>query len=210
MGSFSTEPFRLGNTLKHNHGLLLPLASANSFCVNCHNACNFQELAQKRYLQVIQCLKTVVLQSLSHVQLVATPWTAACQTPLFSTISWSLLKFMSMESVRLPNHLILCYPLFLLPFLASRVFSNELALCIRLSKYWSSSISPFNEYSGLLSSRIDWFDLLAVQGTLNNLIQHHNSKASILQHSTFFMDQLSHTYMITGKVMDYTYHKYIL
>ena len=132
MGSFSTEPFRLGNTLKHNHGLLLPLASANSFCVNCHNACNFQELAQKRYLQVIQCLKTVVLQSLSHVQLFTTPWTAACQTPLFSTISWSLLKFMSMESVRLPNHLILCYPLFLLPFLASGVFSNELALCIRL------------------------------------------------------------------------------
>ena len=152
----------------------------------------------------------VLVESLSHVQLFATPWTAACQTPLFSTISWSLLKFMSMESVRLPNHLILCYPLFLLPFLASRVFSNELALCIRLSKYWSSSISPFNEYSGLLSSRIDWFDLLAVQGTLNNLIQHHNSKASILQHSTFFMDQLSHTYMITGKVMDYTDHKYIL
>ena len=104
MGSFSSEPFRLGSTLKHNHGLLLPLASANSFCVNCHNACNFQELAQKRYLQVIQCLKTVVLQSLSHVQLFATPWTAACQTPLFSTISWSLLKFMFIESVRLPNH----------------------------------------------------------------------------------------------------------
>ena len=104
MGSFSSEPFRLGSTLKHNHGLLLPLASANSFCVNCHNACNFQELAQKRYLQVIQCLKTVVLQSLSHVQLFATPWTAACQTPLFSTISWSLLNFMFIESVRLPNH----------------------------------------------------------------------------------------------------------
>ena len=122
MGSFSTEPFRLGNTLKHDHGLLLPLASAKSFCVNSHNAYNFQELTQKRYLQVIQYLKTIVLQLLSHVQLFVTPWTAACQTPPSSTISWSLLKFMSIVSVRLPNHLILCRPLFLLPFLASESF----------------------------------------------------------------------------------------
>ena len=156
---FSTEPFRLGNTLKHDHGLLLPLASANSFCVNCHNACNFQELAQKRYLQVLQLL--------SHVQLFATPWTAACQTPLSSTISWNLLKFTFIEPVRLPNHLILCHPLLLLPsiFPSIRVFSNESALRIRWPKYWSFSISPFNEHSGLLSSRMDWFDLLAVQGT---------------------------------------------
>jgi len=111
-----------------------------------------------------------IVQSLHHVQLFVTPWTAACQASLSFTISWSLLKLMSIESVMLPNHLILCRPLLLLPsvFPSIKVFSNELALCIRWPKYWSFnfSISPSNEYSGVISFRIDWLDLLAVQGTL--------------------------------------------
>ena len=111
-----------------------------------------------------------IVQSLHHVQLFVTPWTAACQASLSFTISWSLLKLMSIESVMLPNHLILCCPLLLLPsvFPSIKVFSNELALCIRWPKYWSFnfSISPSNEYSGVISFRIDWLDLLAVQGTL--------------------------------------------
>ena len=129
----------------------------------------------------------------SHVQLFATPWTAAHQASMSITNSQSLLKFMSIKLVIPSNHLILCHPL-LLPsiFLSIRVFSNESVLCIRWPKYWSFSfsISPSNEYSGLISFRIDWFDLLAVQGTLKSLLQHHSSKASILQHSSFFMVQL--------------------
>ena len=116
-----------------------------------------------------------------------TPWTAACQAPLSSTISQSLLKFVPTESVMLSNHLILCCPTLLWPsvFPSIRVFFSELALCIRWPKYWicSLSSSPSNEYSALTSFRIDWFDFLAVQGTLKSLLQHHNSKASILQHS---------------------------
>ena len=131
----------------------------------------------------------VVVQSLSHFQLFVTPWTAACQSPLSSTVSWSLLKLMSIESGMLSNHLILCHPLLLLPsiFPSIRVFSNELALCIRWSNYWSFSftISPSNEYSGLISFRVDWFDLLAVWGTLNNLLQHHSYKASTLRCPAF-------------------------
>ena len=123
------------------------------------------------------------------------------QTSLSFTISWSLLKLMSAELVMPSNHLILCYPLFLLPsiFPSIRVFSNESALCIMWPKYWSFSfnISPSNEYSGLISFRMDWLDLLGVQGTLKSLFQHHSSKASVLWHSGFFMVQLSHTYMIT-------------
>ena len=117
----------------------------------------------------------------------------ACQASLSFTISWSLLKFMFIESVMLSSHLILYYPLLLLPsiFPSIRVFSSELALCIRWPKYWSFSISPSNEYSGLISFRVDWFDLLAVHGTLKSLAQ-HNFKASILQGSAFFMIQLSH------------------
>ena len=126
----------------------------------------------------------VVVQSLSQVQHFSTPWTAARQDSLSFTISWSLLKLMSTESVMPSNHLVLCHPLVLLPsmFLSIRVFSNELALCIRWPKYWSFSFStsPSNEYPGLISFRIDWFDLLAVQGTLKSLLQHHSSKASIL------------------------------
>ena len=127
----------------------------------------------------------IVVQSLSHVQLFLTPWTAARQASLSFTISQSLLRFMSIDSVMPFNHLILCCPLLLLPSIlpSIRVFYNESALRVRWSKYWSFrfSISPSNEYSGLISFRIDWFDLLAIQGTLNSLLQHHSSKASILQ-----------------------------
>ena len=137
-----------------------------------------------------------------------TPWIAACQAPLSSTISQSLLKFMFIGSVVLSNYLILCCPFLLLPsiFPSIRVFSNESALCIRWPKYWSFSFSirPSNEYSGLVSFRIDWFNLLAIQGTLKSLLQHHSSKTSILWCSAFFMVQLSHLYMRTGKTIALT------
>ena len=131
------------------------------------------------------------VQSLSSVRLFATPWTAARQASLSITNSWSLLKLMSIESVMPSNHLILCHPLVLPPsiFPSIRVFSSELILRIRWPEYWSFSfsISPSNEYSRLISFRIDWFDLLEFQGTLKSLLQHHSSKASTLQHSAFFM-----------------------
>ena len=136
-----------------------------------------------------------VIQLLGHVRLLATPWTASCQAFL-SFISQSLFKFMSIESVIPSNHLNLCHPLLLPPIFPSiRVFSNELAICIRWPEYWrfSFSISASNEYSGLISFRIYWFDLLAVQGTLRSLLQHHSLKASVLQCSAFFIVQLSHT-----------------
>ena len=141
---------------------------------------------------------------LSRVRLFVTPWTAACQASLFITNSWSLLKLMSIESMMPSNHLILCRSLLLLPsiFPSIRIFSNELALRIRWPKYWS--ISPSNEYSGLISFRMDWMDHLAVQGTLKSLLQHHNSKVSVLQCSAFFMVQLSHPYMTTGKTIALT------
>ena len=131
------------------------------------------------------------------------PWTAAHQASLSITNSQSLLKLTSIESVMPSNHLILCRPLLLLPPIPPRVFSNESALRIRWPKYWSFSfsISPANEYSGLISFRMDWLDLLAVQGTLKSLLQHHSSKASILQWSAFFIVQLSHPYMTTGKTI---------
>ena len=145
----------------------------------------------------------VVVESLNHVQLFSTPWTAARQASLSINNSWSFLKLMSIESVMPSNQLILCRSLLLLPsiFPSIRVFSNELVLHIRWPKYWSFSfsISPSNEYSGLISSRMDWLDLLAIQETLKSLLQHHSSKASILRHSAFFMAQLSHPYMTTGK-----------
>ena len=132
-----------------------------------------------------------------------TPWTAACQASLSITISRSLFKLMSIELVMPSNHLILCHPLLLLPsiFPSIRVFSSESVLRIRRPKYWSFSfsISPSNAYSGLISFRMDWLDLLAVQGTLKSLLQHHSSKASILRCSAFFIFQLSHPYMTTGK-----------
>ena len=133
--------------------------------------------------------------------------TVACQAPLSSpaplssTVSSSLLRFMFIESLMLSNHLLLCYHLRLLPsvFPGIRIFPSELAVHIKWPEYWSFSISPSSEYSGLISFRIDWFDLLAVQGTLYSLLQHHSSKASVLQRSVFFTVQLSHPYMTTGK-----------
>ena len=145
---------------------------------------------------------------LSHVQLFATPWTAARQASLSITNSQSLLKPMSIESVMPSNHLILCRPLLLLPPIppSIRVFSNESTLRIRWPKYWSFSfnISPSNEHTGLISFRMDWLDLLAVQGTLKSLLQHHSSKASILRSSAFFIVQLSHPYMTIGKTIALT------
>ena len=133
------------------------------------------------------------------------PWTAALQAPLSFTICQSLLKLTSIESVMPSNHLIFCHPLLLLPslFPRIRVFSNELALGITWPKYWgfSFSISPSNEYSRLISFRINWFDFLAVQGTLKSLLQHRSSSASIFQHSAFFMVQLSHPYTTDGETI---------
>jgi len=149
----------------------------------------------------------------SCVQLFGTPWTAALQTSLSITNSCSLLKLMSIKSVMPSNHLILCHPLLLLPsiFPSIRVFSNESVLHIRWPKYWSFSfsISPSNEYSGLISFRMDWWNLLAVQGTLNSPLQHHNSKASMLWHSAFFIVQISHPYMTTGKAIALTRRTFI-
>ena len=135
-----------------------------------------------------------------------TPWTSAHQASLSITKSWGLLKLMSIESVMPSNHLILCRPLLLSPsiFPSIRVFSNESVLHIRWPKYWRFSISPSNEYSGLIFFRIDWFDQLAVQGALRSLLQHHSSKASTLRRSTFFMVQLSHPYTTTGRTIALT------
>ena len=143
----------------------------------------------------------------------ATPWTAACQSSLFLTNSRSLLKLMSIELVMPSNHLILCHPLLLLPSIlpSIRVFSNESVLRIRWPMYWSFSVSlsPSNEYSGLISFRIDWFDLLAVQGTFKSLLQHYSSKASILWCSAFFTIQLSHPYMTTEKTIALTRRTFV-
>ena len=142
----------------------------------------------------------------------ATPWTAACQAFLFITNSQNLVKLMSIKSVMPSNHLIVCRIL-LLPsiFPSIRVFSNESLLCIRWPNYWSLrfNISFFNEYSGLISFRMDWLDLLAIQGTLKSLLQHHSSKASILQCSTFFMVQLSHPFMPTRKALALTIRTFV-
>ena len=153
------------------------------------------------------------VQSLSRVRLFATLWTAACQASLSITNSRSLLKLMSIESVMPSNHLILCHLLLLLPsiFPRIRVLSNESVLCIRWPKYWSFSFSiiPSNEYSGLISFRMDWFDLLSVQGTLKSLLQHHSSKASILWCSAFFMVQHSRPYITTGKTIALTRQTFV-
>ena len=145
------------------------------------------------------------VQWLSRVPLFATPWTPARQASLSLTSSWSSLKPMSTASVMPSNHLLLHRPLLPLPsvFPSIRVFSNESALHIRWPKYWSISfsISPSSEHPGLISSRMDWLDLLAVHGTLRSLLQYHSSKASILRRSAFFIVQLSHAYMTTGKTM---------
>ena len=148
------------------------------------------------------------VQSLSPVQLFATPWTAAHQASSFINNSQSLLKLISNESMMPSSHLILCHPLLLPPWIfpSIKVFSNESVLCIRWPKCWSFSfnISPSNEYSGLISFRMDWLNLFAVQGTLKSLLQHHSSKASVLRCSTFFIVQLSHPYMATEKTIALT------
>ena len=148
------------------------------------------------------------VQSLSHVQLFVTPWTAACQASLSITKFWSSLRLTSIESMMPSSHLIFCPPLLLLPPIPPRirVFSNESPLLMRWPKYWSFSFSiiPSKEIPGLISFRMDWLDLLAVQGTLKSLLQQHSSKASIFQCSTFFTVQLSHPCMSTGKTIALT------
>ena len=158
-------------------------------------------------------IKPSSVQSLSCVRLFVTPCTAACQAFLSITNSQSLLKLMSIESMMSSNHLILCCPLFLPPLIFPNIrdFSNESVLRIRWPKYcsYSFSIHPLNEYSGLISLRMDWLDLLAVQGTLKSLLQHHISKASILRCSAFFIFQLSHSYMTTGKSIALTRQTFV-
>ena len=145
------------------------------------------------------------VQLLSRVWLFVTPWIASCQASLSITKSWSSLKLTSIKLVMPSSHLILCRPLLLLPPIppSIRVFSNESTLRMRWPEYWSFSFSiiPSKEHPGLISFRMDWLDLLAVQGTLESLLQHHSSKASILRHSAFFRVQLSHPYMTTGKTI---------
>ena len=149
-----------------------------------------------------------IVQLLNHVQL-CNPWTVAHHASQSFTVS--LLKLMSFESVMSSNHLVLCHLFLFLPsiFPSIRVFSNELVLCLRWLKYWSFSINPSSEYSVLISFRIDWLDLLAVQGTLQNLLQHHSSKASILWHSAFFMVQLSYPYLTTRKTTALTIRTFV-
>ena len=157
---------------------------------------------------IFSSLQFSTVQSLSHVRLFVTPWTAAHQASLSITNSQSPPKPMSIELMMPPNHLILCHPLLLLTsiFPSIRVFSNESALHIRWPKYWSLSfnICPSNEHPGLISFRMDWLDLLVLQGTLKSLLQHHSSKASILGCSAFFIVQLSHSYMATAKTIALT------
>ena len=170
--------------------------------VGCHF---FNHLPQRGSIQLVE--------SLSRVQLFATPWTTAHQASLSITNFWSPPKPMSIESVMPSNYLILYCPLLLLPstFPSIRVFSNESALLIRWPKYWSCSfnISPSNEHPRLISLRMDWLDLLAVQGTLKTLLQHHSSNASILHHSAFFIVQLSHPYVTTGKTIALTRRTFV-
>ena len=164
--------------------------------------------AQKSFAFKYIIYQFTSVQSLSLVWLFATQWTAAHQASLSVTNSRSLLKLMFIELVMPSNHLILCCPLLLPPsiFPSIRVFSSESVLCIRWPKYWSFnfSISPSSEYSGLISFRMDWLDLLAIQGTRKSPLQHHSSKASILLCSAFFIVQLSHPYMTTGKAIALT------
>ena len=161
----------------------------------------------KELMWTYVCTRKVQFSSVAQPCLtLCDPWTAACQASLSITNSQSLLKLKSIELVTPSNHLILCCPLLLLPsiFPGIRVFSNESALHIRWPKYWSFSISPSNEHPGLIFFRMDWLDLLVVQWTLKSLLQCHSSKASILQHSAFFIVHLSHPYMTTGKTIALT------
>ena len=185
----------------------------NYFCYSSPEWCLWSLFFRRKkilYSSIMEIMNyfSVSVQPLSHVWLLATPWTAACQASLFITNSQSPSKPMSIEPVMPSNHLILCYPLLFLPsiFPSIRVFSKESVLHIRWPAYWSFSliIYPSNEYSRLISFRNDWFDLLAVQGTLKSLLQHHSSKASILWHSAFFIVQLSHPYMTIGETIALT------
>ena len=184
-------------------------SESSSLLINIFNCICPEWLCNFSYAYVIFPLQF----SDSAVSGSATSWTAACQASLFITNSQSLLKLMSIELVMPSNHLILCHSLLLLPsiFPSIRVFSNESLIPIRWPKYWSFSFStsPSNEYSGLISFRMDWLDLLTVQGTLRSLLQHHSSKASILQPSAFFMVHLSHLYMTTGKTIDLTRQTFV-
>ena len=182
----------------------LPNPSPFAFNVSQHQGLFQWVISSHQVAQVLELQHQLSsVQLLSRVQLFATPRTSGHQASLSITNSWSLPKLMSIKSVMPSNHLILCHPLLLLPPIppSIRIFSNESTLHIRWPKYWSFSfsISPSNEYSGQISFTIDWFDLLAVQGTPKTLLQHHSSKASILQCSPFFMVQLSHSYMTTVK-----------
>ena len=184
----------------------LATAFADSFFLHGLGGDQIVKRADIKYIAVTQ-----LLSSVQFSRSVATPWIAACQASI--TNSWNLPKLMSIKSVMPSSHLILCLPLLLLsPILPSiRVFSNESTLRIRWPKYWSFSfdISPFNEHPGLISFRMDWLDLLAVQGTLKSLLQHHSSKASILRHSAFFTVQLSHPYMTSGKTIALTRRTFV-
>ena len=196
---------------REKHSLLVTRLRSSLTCHQQHKV-TFSPLANafKSSNNLIQVIPKYLssVQLLSHVQLFATPWTAACQASLSITNSQSLLKLMSMESVMPSNHLILCRRLLLLPSIVPsiRVFSNESALHNRWPKYWSFSfnISPSNEHSGLISFRTDWLNLLPVQGPLKSLLQHHSLKASTLRCSAFFILQLSHPYMTTGKTIALT------
>ena len=176
------------------------LTETCSVAQSCLTLCNPTDCTMPGFPVLYRCL-----------WLFATPWTAERQASLYFTISWSLLKLFFIESMMPSIHLILCQPPHLLPsiFPRDRVFSNELALHFRWSNYWSFSISPSSEYSGLISFRTDWFDLLAIQGTLKSLVQHHILRASILWCLAFFMDQLSHPYMTTGKTIALTTQTFV-
>ena len=167
---------------------------------------HFPSTEQKKKLIGFIC--NMYIGSLSHIQLLVIPWTVARQASLSITNSRSLLRLLSIELVMTSNHLILCRPLLLLPsiFPSIRFFSNESALCIKWPKYWSFSfnISPSNEHTRLISYRMDWLDLFAIQGTLKSLLQHHSSKTLILWCSAFFTVQLSHLFMTTGKTIALT------
>ena len=168
----------------------------------------WREVQDRKYLRVFSSVQFSSVQSLSHVRLFVIPWITARYASLSITNSRSLHKLKPIESVMPSSHLIFCCPLLLLPPIPPniRVFSNESALHMRWPKCWSFSfsISPSNEHPGLISFRMDWLDLLAVQGTLKNLLQHHSSKASIFRCSAFFTVQLSHPYMTTGKTVALT------
>ena len=170
-------------------------------------------MSSKMQLVISYTYQFSSVQSLIHVWLSATPWTAACQASLSITNSWSLLKVLLIKSVMPSSHLILCRPLLLLTLIppSITVFSNESTLCMRWPKYWSFSfsISPSSEHPGLISFRMNWLDLLAVQGTLKSLLQHHSSKATIFRCSAFFTVQLSHPYMTTGKTIALTRRTFV-